>query len=107
MSLVDLGEDVETEYARLVDDLDVSLDAETKNELALLNAALEPTDPDDLIRRSLHLFFQQMVETGKLDFHLRRKYDCTYDEYLTGMTYESMTGNVQYPQRDDERRYQF
>jgi hypothetical protein len=41
-----------------------------------------------------------------LDFHLRQGYDVTYDEYLSGMTYDEMTGADQYPQRDDERRYQ-
>jgi hypothetical protein len=46
------------------------------------------------------------VDTGDLDFHLRQGYDVTYDEYLSGMTYDEMTGADQYPQRDDERRYQ-
>ena len=108
MSLVDLGEDIESEYGDLPDELDVVLDSETKNELALLEAALDPDDPGDLVRRAVHLLFQQTVDTGKLDFHLRRTYDCTYDEYLAGMTYESMTGNgYEYPERDDDRRYQF
>jgi len=31
----------------------------------------------------------------------------TYDEYLSGMTFEEMTGADQYPSMDDERRYQF
>lgn len=108
MSLVDLGEDVEAEYSDLPDELDVLLDTETKNELALLKAALGPGEPSDLVTRAIHLLFQQTVESGKLDFHLRRTYDCTYDEYLTGMTYDSMTGGgYEYPERDDDRRYQF
>lgn len=108
MSLVDLGEDVEAEYVRLEDDLRIGLDTETKNELALLKAALEPDDESDLLRRAMHLLFRETVETGALDFHLRRKYDCTYEEYLSGMTFDSMTnGGYEYPERDDDRRYQF
>ena len=47
------------------------------------------------------------VDSAQLDFHLRRSYDVTYDEYLAGMTYEEMTGTANAPPRDDERRYQF
>jgi hypothetical protein len=52
--------------------------------------------------------FQTAVETGNLDFHLRNAYDVTYDEYLSGMTFEEMTGG-QFPQQQqkDDRRYQF
>jgi hypothetical protein len=55
------------------------------------------------------MLFQTAVETGNLDFHLRSGYDVTYDEYLSGMTFEEMTGADQFPQSGDpdDRRYQF
>jgi hypothetical protein len=108
MSLDDLSEDVETAYADLGDELSVSLDRETHNELAVLKTVLDPAsdDPDELVRRALHMLFQTKVDTGSLDFHLRRGYDVTYDEYLSGMTYQEMTGAPQ-PPDNDERRYQF
>ncbi|WP_440764766.1 hypothetical protein [Natronorubrum sp. DTA7] len=107
MSLDDLNDDVQESYTAFDDDLSVSLDRETKNELALLEAALEPDETDELVRRAIHMLFQSTVETGKLDFQLRSAYDVTYDEYLSGMTFEEMTGADQYPTMDDERRYQF
>ena len=108
MSLEDLTDDVEAAYANLDDELSVELDRETRTELAMLTAALEPEDGDELVRRAIHLLFQTTVDTGKLDFQLRHDYDVTYDEYLSGMTYEEMTGGgVSYPQSDDDRRYQF
>ncbi len=107
MSLDDLTDDVEAAYSDFGDEVSVALNRETRNELAMLSASLDPDDPDELIRRAVHLLFQSTVETGKLDFHLRGSYDVTYDEYLSGMTFEEMTGATQYPQRDDERRYQF
>ena len=107
MSLDDLNDDVQESYTAFDDDLSVSLDRETKNELALLEAALEPDETDELVRRAIHMLFQSTVETGKLDFQLRSAYDVTYDEYLSGMTFEQMTGADQYPTMDDERRYQF
>jgi len=107
MSLDDLNDDVQDSYGDLTDELSVSLDRETRNELALLEAALEPDDTDELVRRAIHLLFQSTVDTGKLDFQLRSAYDVTYDEYLSGMTFEEMTGADQYPSMDDERRYQF
>ncbi|UWG48450.1 Uncharacterized protein HSRCO_2180 [Halanaeroarchaeum sp. HSR-CO] len=108
MSLDDLTDAVDAEYADLRD-LDVSLDEESRTELALLAAALDTEDPSDLVQRAVHLLFQSTVDTGKLDFHLRSRYDVTYDEYLSGMTYEEMTGGAAFPQPDDEdqRRYQF
>lgn len=112
MSLDDLSEDVETVYADLGDELSVSLDRETRNELAVLKTVLDPDnpensdDPDELVRRAVHMLFQTKVDTGSLDFHLRRGYDVTYDEYLSGMTYQEMTGAPQ-PPDNDERRYQF
>ena len=107
MSLDDLTDDVQDSYGQLDDDLTVSLDREARNELALLEAALEPEDTDELVRRAIHMLFQTTVDTGKLDFQLRSAYDVTYDEYLSGMTFEEMTGADQYPSMDDERRYQF
>ena len=107
MTLEDLREDVETAYSDLGDELAVGLDRETRNELALLETLLEPESTDELVRRAVHLLFQTTVDTGSMDFHLRSGYDLTYDEYLSGMTYEEMTGAAQYPTMDDERRYQF
>jgi hypothetical protein len=113
MSLDDLSEDVEARYDDLGDDLSVTLDRETRNELALLTNALDPDDTDELLRRAVHQFFQTTVETGRLDFHLRSGYDVTYDEYLSGMTYDEMTGGMGIQQgqqnqgQDDVRRYQY
>jgi len=108
MSLEDLTEDVEAQYGDLGEELAVDLDRETRNELAMLTAALDPDEADELVRRAIHMLFQTAVETGNLDFHLRSGYDTTYDEYLSGMTFEEMTGG-QYPQpqQNDDRRYQF
>lgn len=106
MSLEDLQDDVEREYQSLGGAVDVELDRETRNELALLHCALGPDTTDELVRRGIHVLFQSAVETGNLDFHLRSTYDVTYDEYLSGMTFDEMTGNA-VPQTDDDRRYQF
>ena len=108
MTLEDLGEDVQDSYGDLGDEQAVALDRETRNELAMLQVALDPEDADELFRRGIHMLFQTAVETGNLDFHLRRGYDVTYDEYLSGMTFDEMTGGS-FPQSgsDDERRYQF
>jgi hypothetical protein len=105
MSLDDLTDDVTAEYGDMGEELAVELDRETKNELALLAAVFE-ADREELVRRGIHALFRSTVDTGDLDFHLRQAYDVTYDEYLAGMTYDEMTGRDQYPQRDDDRRYQ-
>ncbi|MFP8956845.1 hypothetical protein [Natronosalvus vescus] len=107
MSLEELNSEMNETYADLGDELSVALDRETRNELALLQAALEPESTDELVRRAVHMLFQTTVDTGKLDFQLRSGYDVTYDEYLSGMTFEEMTGANAYPKMDDERRYQF
>ena len=108
MSLDDLTDDVEQRYADLGDELAVDLDRETRNELAMLSVAMEPDDTDELVRRAIHMLFQTTVETGTLDFHLRSSHDVTYDEYLSGMTFEEMTGGqFPQPQQNDDRRYQF
>ncbi|RCU47962.1 hypothetical protein DU504_12035 [Haloplanus salinus] len=105
MSLDDLNADVQDAYGDLGDGLTVDLDRETRNELAMLLAAFDG-DEGELVRRAIHALYRSTVDTGDLDFHLRQGYDVTYDEYLSGMTYDEMTGADQYPQRDDERRYQ-
>lgn len=106
MSLDDLNDDIKAFYSDFDDDLAVELDRETKNELATLAAVFETDDTSELVRRAVHMLFRSSVDSGDLDFQLRRSYDVTYDEYLAGMTYDEMTGRDQYPQRDDERRYQ-
>ena len=109
MGLDELSADIEETYGDLDGELAVELDAETRNELAMLVSAYEPEEPGELVRRAVHMLFQTAVETGNLDFHLRSGYDVTYDEFLSGMTYEEMTGGGQeFPQPDDNaRRYQF
>ena len=110
MSLDDLSADIEAAYTDMGEELSVGLDRETRNELALLAAAYEPEEVDELVRRGVHMLFQTAVETGNLDFHLRSTYDVTYDEYLSGMTYDEMAGGTGLDTgRDDDnsRRYQF
>lgn len=109
MSLEDLTEDVEDRYGEMGEELAVSLDRETRNELAMLGAAFEPDRTDELVRRAVHMLFQTAVETGNLDFHLRSGYEVTYDEYLMDMTMDTYNEQQGYPQPDqnDDRRYQF
>ncbi len=105
MSLEELTEDITDKYSDLDDEFVVSLDRETKNELAMLSTAFETDDPAELLRRGIHLLYRQTVDTGDLDFHLRSGYDVTYDEYLNGMTFEEMTGRASLPSLDDSNRY--
>ncbi|OIB56703.1 hypothetical protein [Natrialba sp. SSL1] len=107
MTLDELSEEMQESYSEVGEELTVSLDRETRNELAMLETALEPEETDELVRRAIHMLFQSTVETGTMDFHLRSGFDVTYDEYLSGMTFDEMTGANQYPTMDDERRYQF
>jgi hypothetical protein len=108
MSLDDLSAAIDKEYSDLGDEMTVSLDRETRNELAMLTVAMAPDNPDELIRRAVHMLFQSTVDTASLDFHLRSGYDVTYDEYLSGMTFDDMTGGqFPQPQQNDDRRYQF
>ena len=109
MGLDELGADVENSYSALGDELTVDLDRETRNELAMLSVALDPDETDELLRRAVHMFFQTTVETGRLDFNLRRHHGVTYDEYLSGVTFDDMAGGTQFPQpqQNDDRRYQF
>ncbi|MEF8780003.1 MAG: hypothetical protein V5A46_04940 [Haloferacaceae archaeon] len=106
MGLEELTADLTSEYGDLGEEYTLELDRETKNELAMLAAVFDSKDVDELVRRGIHALFRSTVDTGDLDFHLRQTYDVTYDEYLAGMTYDEMTGADQFPQRDDERRYQ-
>jgi len=85
----------------------VDLDRETRNELAMLATAMEPDETDELVRRAIHMLFQSTVETGTLDFHLRNGHGVTYDEYLSGMTFEEMTGGQFTQSKNEDRRYQF
>jgi len=111
MGLDDLSDDIETAYTDLGTELSVELDTETRNELAMLESAYDPDGPDELLRRAVHMLFQRAVETGNLDFHLRSGYEVTYDEYLSGMTYDEMagaSGGGEFLANDDDtRRYQF
>jgi len=108
MSLEDLTDDLEAAHGDL-EGASIELDDETRLELAMLQAALEVDDPDQLVARAIHMLFQSTAETGKLDFHLRGRYNVTYDEYLSGMTYEDMPGMGGYSgsSEEDTRRYQF
>lgn len=106
MGLDELDTDLQSQYGALDDEHAIELDRETKNELAMLAAVFDSSDVDELVRRGIHVLFRSTVDTGDLDFHLRQSYDVTYDEYLAGMTYDEMTGADQFPNRDDERRYQ-
>lgn len=112
MTLEELQSDVTGAAGDLGDECSVSLDRETRTELAMLSAAMEPDDVDELLRRGVHNLFQMAVETGKLDFHLRDKYDVTYDEFLSGMTFDEMRGGsgvdgFNAGNDPDDRRYQF
>jgi len=108
MTLDDLVDDVQSTN-RALKDADFALDQESRTELAMLVAALDPEDSDELVRRAIHALFDSYVQSGKLDFNLRSAYDATYDEYLAGMSYDEMAGGRQeFPQDDDEgRRYQY
>ncbi|WP_411963710.1 hypothetical protein [Haloferax sp. YSMS24] len=106
MTLDELTDEVEAAYSDVGSELDVSLDRETRHELAMLLALYDTDDVSELVRRGIHALFQSELERGKLDFHIRQGYDVTYDEYLAGMTYDEMTGQSQAPPRDDVRRYQ-
>ncbi len=109
MGLDDLSDEIGAAYTDLGEELRIELDTETRNELAMLESVYEPDETDELIRRAIHMLFQTAVETGNLDFHLRSGYDVTYDEYLSGMTFDEMTGGGELFTQNDEnaRRYQF
>jgi len=106
MTLDDLQDAVAEQNGELRDNT-IELDRETRTELAMLSAALDPDDPDELVQRAVHLLFDNLVQSGKLDFHLRSQYDATYDEYLAGMSFEEMTGGAPNTGLDEGRRYQY
>lgn len=106
MSLDDLNADVQDAYGDLGDGLTVDLDRETRNELAMLLAAFDG-DEGELVRRAIHALYRSTVDTGDLDFHLRQGYDVTYDEFLSGMSYDEVAGGSYGGGSDDDRRYQF
>ena len=108
MSLDELSSEIEAEYDALPDEMTVALDRQSKNELAFLQTVLGTEETDELLRRAIHLLFQSTVDVGGMDFHLRQSFDITYDEYLSGMTYDEMRGGGSYqPPTEDDRRYQF
>ncbi|MDR9380743.1 MAG: hypothetical protein RI560_03595 [Natronomonas sp.] len=110
MGLDELSDDIDATYADLGEECSVALDTETRNELAMLESVYDPDETDELVRRAIHMLFQTAVDTSNLDFHLRSGYDVTYDEYLSGMTYDEMAGggqNVFSTNDDNARRYQF
>jgi hypothetical protein len=100
----DLDDDIDDAAATLGDSVAVDLDRETQQELATLLAVFDG-DPKELLRRGVHELFRRTVDTGDLDFQLRRSYDLTYDEYLAGVSYEEMAGGPD-PRPNDDRRYQ-
>lgn len=109
MGLEDLSDDIEDTYADLGGEMTVGLDGETRNELAMLESAYDPDGTDELVRRAIHMLFQTAVDTGNLDFHLRSGYGVTYEEYLSGVTFDEMTGETDLVGGNDDnaRRYQF
>lgn len=104
MTVDELDADIDAAAAALDDEVTVELDRETRAELATL-AAVTDADADELLRRAVHALFRQSVDTGDLDFQLRRAYDLTYDEYLAGVTYDEMAGDTGNGPPADDRRY--
>ena len=102
MSLDDLDDALAEHNRALDDEATVSLDRETRQELAFLLAAFDG-DAEELLRRGVHRLFRSAVDTGDLDFHLRGAFDVTYDEYLAGMTYDDAARPDR--RQDDDRRY--
>lgn len=107
MTIEELSADVSEEYDAMDDHITVDLDRQSKHELAMLRAVMGTEALDELVRRGIHVLFQGTVDMGGLDFHLRQEYDLTYDEYLSGMTYNEMRGGSYSPPTEDDRRYQF
>jgi len=105
MTLDDLDADVHGTYGDLPEEFHLDLDRETQHELAMLATAFRTDDVGELVRRGVHELFRRTVDTGDLDFHLRTAYDVTYDEYLSGMTYDEMAGGNATPEPEDDRRY--
>ncbi|MFP4590688.1 MAG: hypothetical protein ACLFMX_01515 [Halobacteriales archaeon] len=106
MSLDAFAEAVDERYRGLDDAVTVDLDEQTRTELAVLLAAFEPTSVGEVVRRAVHLLARDAIDRGQVDLQLRRRHDITYDEYLAGMTYDEMAGEVPTSEPDD-RRYRF
>ncbi|MFW6448060.1 MAG: hypothetical protein ACOC0X_00805 [Halobacteriota archaeon] len=106
MGVEAFAEAVDDRYRTLGDDVTVDLDEQARTELAVLLAAFEPPSVDEVVRRAVHLLARDAIERGQVDLQLRRRHGITYDEYLAGMTYDEMTGEVPAPEPDD-RRYRF
>lgn len=107
MGLEDLDADVTEAAGELGDTLEMTLDRETRTELAMLIAAMGPADPDEIVRRAVHAFFQQQVDTGRLDLQLRDQYDVSYDEYLYPVPEDAYSEQRPATGDPDDRRYQF
>lgn len=107
MSLPAFNEDLDSALASLDEEIEVSLDWQTRRELALLSAVYQPETVDEVVRRAIHLLTQDAVDRGSIDYHLRTRYDITYDEYLAGMTYEEMSHGTPATSDEDDRRYRF
>jgi len=107
MTLEDLTDDVEATYGEVDEETVISIDRETRMELAMLQTALG-SSTDSIVTRAIHQFFQRAVDTATLDFHLQSEYDVTYDEYLAGQTYGTELGSTDpTAATDEDRRYQF
>ena len=102
VTLDDLDDALADHNRALKDEVTVSLDRETRQELAFLLAAFDG-DTEELLRRGVHRLFRSSVDRGDLDFHLRGAFDVTYDEYLVGMSYDDAARPDR--RQDDDRRY--
>ncbi|WP_435358789.1 hypothetical protein [Haloarchaeobius sp. DFWS5] len=101
----ELEADVERTYADLAT-FEADLDRQTRMELAMLATGLG-TDANDLVKQAVHQFFQMNTRNGQLDFHLRAEYDVTFEEYLSGMSFDDAGGMGAYqgaPGGQDPRR---
>jgi hypothetical protein len=102
VTLDDLNDALVDHNRALKDEVTISLDRETRQEMAFLLAAFDG-DTEELLRRGVHRLFRSSVDRGDLDFHLRGAFDVTYDEYLVGMTYDDAARPDR--RQDDDRRY--
>ncbi|MFP4631983.1 MAG: hypothetical protein ACLFMT_00915 [Halobacteriales archaeon] len=83
MSLEDLESEIAARRSELADVLDVDVDGQCRDELALLSAVLG-SPPEAVVADAVHEHLRMLLGNQVLDFHLREKYDVTYDEYLVG-----------------------
>lgn len=91
MSLEDLETNVEETAEALDGGVEVSLDGQTRDELAFLCAVLD-TSPGEVLRTGVHEHLRMLLGNQVLDIHLRKKYDVTYDEYLVGQEVDEVEG---------------